>query len=220
MPRLSRPLSVLLVAGALGGIAGGCGGGASAPAATASTPAFDTSTQVSSATCSSATVTVLSGGSTSSSEPASCVFVLSDGQRFRCPASFGRSTPSVSTLEHAKACIRLSRLKLPAAIRAVIATIDAAHECLVAQHLRVTGGPVLPPQGPGSPNGELIVGDGHDGAFIAFYTNPSRAKQLEPEIIQNARHLGGHVERHGAVTVLRIRPPTSQIRGSLHACGL
>lgn len=79
---------------------------------------------------------------------------------------------------------------------------------------------MLPPQGSNSPNGELIVGNGHDGAFIAFYTNPGRAKQLEPEIIQNARRVGGHVERHGVVTVLWIRPPTSQLRDSLHACGL
>ena len=79
---------------------------------------------------------------------------------------------------------------------------------------------MLPPQGPNSPNGELIVGNGHGGAFIAFYTNPGRAKQLEPEIIQNARHLGGQVERQGTVTVLWIRPPTSRLRGSLHACGL
>lgn len=190
------------------------------PAATASIPAIAASTQVSSATCSSATVTVSPGGSTSSSEPASCVFVLSDGQRFRCPLSFGRSTPSVRTLERSKACVRLPRLRLSAAIRAVVAVIDAAHRCLVARHLRVTGGPVLPPQGPNSPNGELIVGGDHGGAFIAFYTDPGRAKQLEPEVIQNARHLGGHVERHGAVTVLWIRRPTGQLRGSVHACGL
>jgi hypothetical protein len=148
------------------------------------------------------------------------VFVLSDGQRFRCPSSFENSTPSVSTLEHAKACVSLSRLVMPAAIRAVVVAIDAAHRCLAARHLRVTGGPVLPPQGPNSPNGELIVGNGHGGAFIAFYTDPGRAKQLEPEVIQNARRLGGQVERHGAVTVLWIRSRTSQLRGSLRACGL
>lgn len=190
------------------------------PAATASIPAIAASTQVSSAICSSATVTVSPGGRTSSSEPASCVFVLSDGRRFRCPPSFGRSTPSVSALEHSKACVRLPPLRLSAAVRAVVAVIDAAHRCLVARHLRVTGGPVLPPQGPDSPSGELIVGGDHGGALIAFYTDPGRAKQLEPEVIQNARRLGGHVERHGAVTVLWLRQPTGQLRGSLHACGL
>jgi hypothetical protein len=48
-----------------GALAGGCGGGACGDT---SIPAFDTSTQVSSATCSSATVTVSPGGSAPSAQ--------------------------------------------------------------------------------------------------------------------------------------------------------
>jgi hypothetical protein len=94
--------------------------------------------------------------------------------------------------------------------------------CLLGQGLRVTGGPVFPSesQAPEGADGELIVGSGAGGAFIAFYRDASRAKRLEPDVAQNARRLGGQAERRGAVTVLWIRPPTSGLRKSMRACQL
>ena len=80
--------------------------------------------------------------------------------------------------------------------------------------MRVTGGPVLPQQGPSSPDGELITG----GAFIAFYTDPRKAQRLEAAVKQNARRFGGQVVRNDAVTVLWIHPPASGLRSAVSVC--
>jgi hypothetical protein len=89
---------------------------------------------------------------------------------------------------------------------------------MTTKRFRVSGGPVFPQQSPTSPDGELIVGNGAGGAFIAFYTDAGRAARLEPEVRQNARHLGGQVERRGAVTVLWIRRPANGLRKVVLAC--
>jgi hypothetical protein len=124
-------------------------------------------------------------------------------------------------LEHAKGCIRLRRLRISASVHAVAARIEVAKACLTKQGLRVTGGPVFPP-GPeisSSPDGELVAGvAGAGGAFIAFYRSPAKAQRLEPEVIHNAKRIGGRVERRGAVTVLWIRPPSTGARNSVEAC--
>jgi len=145
----------------------------------------------------------------------SCVFVLTDGRRFKCAGStLARSTPNPRTLEQAKACLSLSPLTIPPSLRAVTTRIAADRACLTNKGLRVTGGPVIPSQGPNSPDGELITAD----AFIAFYTDTDKAQRLEPQVKRNARPFGGQVVRRGAVTVLWIRVPASALRNAVSDC--
>ena len=148
-----------------------------------------------SANCSSAATVAASSGVTSSEARragvTSCMFVLTDGRRFKCSGpAFARSTPTPSTLEHAKTCVTISPLILPASVRALVERIAAARTCLASNGLRVTGGPVFPPQGPNSADGELVT----EGAIIAFYANQRKAKRLEPEVKQNARRFNGQVD--------------------------
>jgi hypothetical protein len=96
--------------------------------------------------------------------------------------------------------------------------LGTVRTCLSMKALRVRGGPVFPQQSPSSPDGELIVGNGSGGAFIAFYTDSMRARRLEPAVRQNARRFGGQVERHGAVTVVWIHPPPAGLRKSVLTC--
>jgi hypothetical protein len=199
--------------------AGGCGSVASSTSSSSSLSAARATSAVASASCSSvATVAVSSGAATSTNRRApvsSCVFVLADGRRFRCSgAAFGRSTPSSSTLEHAKACVPASRFTLSANVRAVAAKITAVRTCLTNKGLRVGGGPIFPQQGPNTPAGELITG----GAFIAFYTDQLKAERLEPQVRQNAKRFGGQVVRNGAVTVLWIHPSASGSRDAVSGC--
>jgi hypothetical protein len=105
---------------------------------------------------------------------------------------------------------------MPAGLRAIATKIAAARTCLTRTGLSVTGGPVFPPQGPNSPDGELIT----TGALIAFYSDAHKAQRLEPGIEQNARRFGGRVVRRGAVTVLWIHPPASVLRNALSGCAL
>jgi len=102
--------------------------------------------------------------------------------------------------------------------RALIREIDTARTCLTKKHLRVTGGPVFPEQSPTSPDGELIVGGAKGAAFVAYYTDVSRAEKLEPEVQQSAARDGGQVERHGAATVLFIHHPANKLRDDVLGC--
>lgn len=68
------------------------------------------------------------------------------------------------------------------------------------------------------PVGELVVVNGAAPAFIAFYSNPREAQQLEPKVAHNTKHLGAQLERHGAVTVLWIHHPASQLRNRVELC--
>ena len=196
----------------------GCGEAASstrAPAA-ASAPAGRLAVGVTSTSCSA------SGGGPGSRTVSSCMFVLSDGRRFNCPETFGvgRPVPSVTTLEHTKACTRLSTLPVPRALRAVFAAIAKVRTCLTTPGRRVIDGPVFPPDphAPDQPDGELITFDGTAQIFIAFYLDTLKARRLEPPIIHNARAIGGEVERRDAVTVLWTRRPTPERRRSLENC--
>jgi hypothetical protein len=195
----------------------GCG---SATSSTSPSVARGTlAAQVTSASCSSAaTVAVSSGVATSAARRppvSSCVFALTDGRRFKCPGpAFARSTPTPGTLEHAKACVMMSPLVMPASLRAVAARIATDRTCLTSKGLRVTGGPVFPQQGSNSADGELIT----EGAFIAFYIDQHKAARLEPEVKQNATRFGGQVVRNGAVTVLWIHPPASGLRNAVSGC--
>jgi hypothetical protein len=158
----------------------------------------------------------------SSHEARYCEFVLPDGRRFNCKmASFEASAPTVSEVEGSKSCVSMRRVSVPTASEHahVVEAIAKARACLRSHGLLLKGGPV-PPAGhdPGGPEGEVIVGNGTGGAFIAFYPNPRNAEQLEPEVIRNARGFGGQVERRGAVSILWIRPPPSALRASVQAC--
>jgi hypothetical protein len=110
-------------------------------------------------------------------------------------------------------------LVIPSAVRAVIAAIAKARTCLTARGLRAIGGPVLPATpGSSSPDGELIVGNAASGTFIAFYTDAGKAQRLEAGVVRSASRVGGRVERHGAVTVVWIRPPATEVRKVVEAC--
>jgi hypothetical protein len=90
--------------------------------------------------------------------------------------------------------------------------------CLTAQGARVTGGPVLPPQGPSSPAGELIVINAGAPTFIAFYKDSRTAKLFEPAAIQRAKRFNGQVERHSAVTIIWTHAPSGQLRRGVEGC--
>ncbi len=198
-------LRVVVVVGAMAVVVGGCGSGGARTAA-ADAQVGSGSCQVSGA-----------GGHTTSQ---SCSFVLSDGQQFRCRQAFEGQTPTARVLEHTKGCVRLPSLKLSPVERRMIAALDKARSCLTAKGIRALGAPVLPPNPPGSSSadGEIVVGrSAADVVFMAFYTNTARAQQLEASLMRNAHRLKGQVERHGAVTVLWVHPP-SGVRAAVRAC--
>ncbi len=150
----------------------------------------------------------------------SCSFLLSDGQQFRCHKAFAGSTPTARALEHTQGCVRLPSLMLSPAVRRMIAALEKARRCLIARGVRVVGGPVLPPVSPGSssPDGELVVGrSAAHVLFIAFYTDAARAQRLLAQLMRNAGRLKGQVERHGAVTILWVQPPSGS-RAAGQAC--
>jgi hypothetical protein len=148
------------------------------------------------------------------------VFVLSDGRRFSCPQAFERTTPSAYTLEHAKACKRLTPLVIPASWRPVFAAIEKARSCLANQGMRVSGGPELgvARTSQETPIGELFIQNGNGPILIGFYESGRRAQQFEPTAIQTAKRIGGQLARRGAVIVFWTRAPTSQQRSTTEGC--
>ena len=65
-----------------------------------------------------------------------CVYVLTDGRRFRCPeAAFGVSTPAVGALERASACAPLAGLAISSAQRRAFALLVRARACLAGRGL-------------------------------------------------------------------------------------
>jgi len=204
-----------LAIGVLAVGAGGCGSSITATSrATRAGTVGGSAVQVTSASCSD-------GSASTGGAAGSCTFVLSDGRRFSCPPALARRAQlSVNTLEHTRGCRRLSTLAIPPAARRVFAAIEKTRTCLIARGLRVTGGPVFPPNptGPLGPAGELVIADRGAPTFIAFYRNPREARLLEPEVAQNAKRLGARLARHGAVTVIWTHPSTAQLRDSVKAC--
>jgi hypothetical protein len=169
-------------------------------------------------------VQVSSGGCTTSetanhARPVSfCVYVLTDGRRFKCSAISTGPTPSVAALEHDKRCTPLRPLTITPAMHAVIAAIAATKRCLSTRGVTASGAPVLPSQGPNVPEGEVIVVNGVHPIFIAYYADAAKAKRLEPAIAHNATRLGGSTERRGAVTILFTHPPASDLRRTVEGC--
>lgn len=158
-------------------------------------------------------------GSTTAKSSGSCTFLLSDGQRFRCPLRFQRGPTSVSLIEHSKACVQLARLVIPAALRAVAARIGSARTCLTAHGLSVTGGLVLaaPPNTPEraySPDGELDTSD----SLIGFYGDRGQAQRLEPAVVKNAKRFSGQVERDGAENIVWVASPPRRLREIVQTC--
>jgi hypothetical protein len=100
----------------------------------------------------------------------------------------------------------------------LLAAIKTARSCMTRKGMSVSGGPIYPQGSPTSPDGELIVGRASGGAYVAFYTDASRAEQLEPELTQSATRSGGALQRRGAVTVLLIRRPGKKLRSAVLAC--
>ena len=200
-----RYLRVAIVGGLLAFAIGGCGSG--------DTRTATTGAEVVSGECPSASA---SGRTVSQS----CVLVLSDGQQFRCPTAFEGQTPIAHELERAKGCVRLASLTLSPAVRSMTTTLDVARGCLTRKGLRVLGGPVLPPNPAGSSaaDGELVVVNDHHPAFIAYYTDASRARRLEAAVVQNAHRFGGRVEPRGAETIIWTRAPTGTVRYAVEGC--
>jgi hypothetical protein len=101
----------------------------------------------------------------------------------------------------------------------MITALERARRCLTAKGLHALGGPVLPPSSSGSStaDGELVISSTHP-TFIAFYTDPARARGLEATVVQSARRVHGQVERHGAVTIVWTRAHASNLRGAVDAC--
>ena len=219
-PKWRRWAHPATAAGLLAVTAGGCGSAASSTSPTVGHGVL--AAQVMSASCSSAATVAVSSGVTTTegrrgAGVSSCVFVLTDGRRFKCSGpAFARSTSTPAKLEHAKACVIITPLMLPATVRALVKRIAAARTCLASNGLRVTGGPVFPPQGANSADGELIS----EGALIAFYTDQRKAKRLEPQVKQNAKRFNGQVVPNDAVTVLWIRPPARGLRNTVSRCAL
>jgi hypothetical protein len=197
-------LRITLAVGCLAGVVGGCGSGDAGTAATGA--------RVESATCQSFGVR----GRTVSQ---SCVFVLSDGQRFRCHDAFEGQTPTARKLAHTRGCASLQPLKLSATERAMIAALDTARSCLKAKGWRVIGAPVLPPNTPGAnmPDGELVITSAHP-TFIAFYTNTAKARRSKAALTGNARRIRGQVEPRGAATIIWTGAPSEELRSSVEAC--
>jgi hypothetical protein len=183
----------------------------SACGSTSARTAPTSAAQVVSASCSEA------GAVGASTTAGSCVLVLSDGERFRCASDIRDAT--AATLAHTRGCARMAPLVLSKELRLLIARIARARTCLIARGHSAIGGPVLPPTPAtsDSPDGELIVGTAR-GAFIAFYIDARKARRLAAGITQNAKRLGGAVERHGRVTVVWVHPPTSARRAAVEAC--
>jgi hypothetical protein len=162
-----------------------------------------------------------SGGSSSASSHAVsyCVFVIADGRRFRCQGSaVAQSQQTASSLARAVGCVALRRLAISPASRAVFVALARVRACLIGRGYQVIGGPVLPPQGPNAPDGELTVGTRPAVPVIAFYDDPLQAARLEPAVIRRAKPLGGQVERRGAVTVVWLQAPKSALRARVQAC--
>jgi hypothetical protein len=150
---------------------------------------------------------------------ASCVFVLTDGRRFRCPEHIAHAVQTASSLERARACRAIAPLHLTAAARRVTAAIESAQACLISHKVRAIGNAVLPPlTDPSSPDGELIAGYLPNGALIAFYRDINKADQLEPGLLRNAHRLHAQVERRGTATIFWWRPPTAPLRRAVHGC--
>ena len=205
--RWARPLLVAIVVG-------GCGSAAHRPNAvgTARAPRIVDYGQVAEGSCAT-------GEANGEPLKTSCVFVLADGRRFRCPPRLAQAVQTTSSLERSTACRTIAPLHLSAAVRRVTAAIESAQACLTSRKVRAIGNAVLPALADASSSdGELIAGYLPNAALIAFYRDIEKADRLEPAVLRNARRFHAQVERSGTVTILWSRPPGATLRGAVQAC--
>jgi len=148
----------------------------------------------------------------------SCIFVLTDGRRFECPLRFGNAQQTLASLERAPACRRLTPLRIPAAWKAVLRRLYAVQACLKHHGIRTNGGPALTRSEPKrTPIGELDLAT-KPMAIIGFYTSAQVARRAEPRVQTRVAQSGGSVERHGAVSVVWISPPSSGLDATVSGC--
>lgn len=157
--------------------------------------------------------------------PSSCTMVFSNGRRYRCSARFAQHlapgvTPA-SVFEHAKACQQLSRLVIPAALRAVAARIGKARACLLAHGLRVVGGLVFPlqhePAGESyAPAGELNLDS--STVLVGFYSDARHAEAAVPRVIENVRRVHGEINRAGADNIVWPAAPPHRLLHIVQGC--
>jgi hypothetical protein len=183
-------------------VAAGCGG--SHLAATS-----QTNLAVTSASCAQ------SGGAGQPTTQ-SCMFVLSDGERYECARPL--SNPTAAQLKRA-GCRKRAPLALSGPVRALIARIDRARSCLMSKRMRAAGGATLPlrPPGTNEPDGELVI-TSTSPSFIAFYTDAARASRTLPalERLDAGKHVG--LERRGAVTIAWSAAPAASVRDTVWTC--
>jgi len=157
--------------------------------------------------------------------PSSCTMVFSDGRRYRCSAQFAQHlapgvTPA-SVFDDAKACQQLSRLVIPAALRAVAVRIGKARACLLAHGLRVVGGLVFPlqPEPVGesyAPAGELNLDS--STVLVGFYSDARQAEAAVPRVIENVRRVHGKVDRAGADNIVWPAAPPHRLLDTVQGC--
>lgn len=148
-----------------------------------------------------------------------CIYLLTDGRRFKCPVSFANHPQTPGSLVRSGACHRLRPLPIPAGWKRVFARLDAVQSCLERHGVTANGGPYLEgPRPRKTPIGELILSEARPTAFVGFYTNTRVARRAEPGVIKAVARTGGEVERRGSVTVAWLKPPSPQLRATTQAC--
>jgi hypothetical protein len=202
------------LAGVVAVVVAGCGSTASRSTETATERVAGVTdyAQVTEASCAT-------GEANGKPSRASCVYVVADGRRFRCPPRFAEAVQTASSLQYSPPCRPMTALHLSRAVRRVTAAIESTQACLMSHRVRAIGNAALPPLAdPSSPDGELIAGYLPRGALIAFYRDSEKARRLEPAVLQNARRVGARVQRRGAVTIFWARPPKPVLRRAVQTC--
>jgi hypothetical protein len=82
----------------------------------------------------------------------------------------------------------------------------------------LTGTRVPRPGDADAPDLVLDVGHPESRAFVAFYADPVRARELAPAIRRNARRFEGIVERRRYVTIVWTARPPAELRDRVHRC--
>jgi hypothetical protein len=203
-------LPATIAVGVLALAAAGCGEAARTQSSQRST--FAQGPQLTSESCQATSVKPGSG------ELRYCVFMLTDGRRFRCSATaFATATPTVEQLSRAKACVSLGPIAVPRAPAAAVASVARTRTCLLGRGFRVSGGAVAPQAGSGA-DGELTIrGQGASG-LIGFFRDARSAERQESLVRGRAQGAGGLIEGRGAVMVLWVRPPAVAERAGVLAC--
>lgn len=147
----------------------------------------------------------------------SCTYVLTDGQRLKCPLRFTHHLQTPASLERAKACRRLTPIRIPASWKPALKRLDGVEDCLARQGVTARGGPYFSADPPRIPIGELDVAT-TPMAIIAFYTDARAAQSAEPMVQSRVQRTGGSVQRHAAVSVVWMSRPSTRLTGAMDSC--